>query len=554
MRSGILFFFLACLVVLGNGNALGDLFGKIIGNNLSKNPGNDCAGCTVVVTLLEQLAQVHNSSVDKVVTEICNLFPVDFRAPCDALVVLYGPAVIKLLGQDETPDEVCQQIGLCKNATCNLFPRKTARTTPMVQVEIDTEKLPTFVWPWTQVADHLPAVDEDGDRFGILPTLRGTHWRGKDCDDWVEDIYPGRGVNNYGANVDHNCNGISGTDPNTGQSYEELLCSGTKQYGFILLGDSAGAHFHIPPQWMTAAEINNSTFSDFLEILEDEMDWPEQSSSTGYMNETWSGHPIGPVNSMYMYFRERNLCMHRDYQNIAVNGARTSSMNRSIAITMARNQQEDIPVLLSYALIGNDVCNGHFGLSHMTTPEEFYVNVVAAMEYVDSRVPNGSHVSFMGLVDGRILYDSMANRIHPVGQLNNDVTYSDFYDYMNCLEISPCFGWMNSDAYWRNATTERAMALNQVYKDIIANHTFKNFDMTYFDCPMEEVLAVWEKTGGEAWQIIEPVDGFHPNQIANALLAQLQWEKLMANYTYLLPPINPNNEQITQLFGDQGGY
>lgn len=135
----------------------------------------------------------------------------------------------------------------------------------------------------------------------------------------------------------------------------------------------------------------------------------------------------------------------------------------------------------------------------------------------------------------------------------------------------------------------------------MANHTFNNFDMTYFDSPMQgtrlgsfafsairfslsfvlhfrlfifhmfiviaEVLEVWEGMGGEAWQIIEPVDGFHPNQIANALLAevffisswyewrlfclQIQYKKLLANFSYLLPPINPNNEQIFQIFGNQ---
>jgi hypothetical protein len=37
---------------------------------------------------------------------------------------------------------------------------------------------------------------------------------------------------------DHNCNGISGTDPQ-GRSYEDLYCAGTKQYGLAVLGDSA---------------------------------------------------------------------------------------------------------------------------------------------------------------------------------------------------------------------------------------------------------------------------------------------------------------------------
>ncbi len=124
----------------------------------------------------------------------------------------------------------------------------------------------------------------------------------------------------------------------------------------------------------------------------------------------------------------------------------------------------------------------------MTTPQEFYVNVVAALDYLDTKLPPGSHLSFMGIfflpfslrcppLNGGLpslfltsrrtrrwkdlvrryglealpcWYDSLSSVVSPcfvfsliyVGQLNGDVTYSQFYDYMNCLEISPCFGWM----------------------------------------------------------------------------------------------------------------
>jgi len=48
---------------------------------------------------------------------------------------------------------------------------------------------------------------------------------------------------------------------------------------------------------------------------------------------------------------------------------------------------------------------------------------------------------------------------------------------LNCLEISPCAGWMNDNAAIRDATTARAMELNEVYKDIIATKKWKNFDI-----------------------------------------------------------------------------
>jgi len=57
--------------------------------------------------------------------------------------------------------------------------------------------------------------------------------------------------------------------------------------------------------------------------------------------------------------RGRNRCAHRDYQNIAVNGARAGAMNDTIVASMSRHHELDRPALVVYALIGNDVCNGH---------------------------------------------------------------------------------------------------------------------------------------------------------------------------------------------------
>jgi len=259
------------------------------------------------------------------------------------------------------------------------------------------------------------------------------------------------------------------------------------------------------------------------------------------------------MQSYYHYAKQNNLCMHRDYQNIGVNGARTSSME-DIMLTLKRTNHSDQPLLLNYALIGNDVCNGHPGLEHMTTPDEFYQNVLVALNYLDTILPLGSHVSLYGLVDGRVLWDAMWDRIHPIGSTNNDVTYANVYDYLNCLGISPCWGWMNSDGYWRNATSQRAMELNQVYVELVGNHTFNNFGLTYFPLPLPEVIQIWQAQGGEAWQLIEPADGFHPNQIANGLIASYMWDFINENFTYLVPPVNPFNANISQIFGDQGGY
>lgn len=63
----------------------------------------------------------------------------------------------------------------------------------------------------------------------------------------------------------------------------------------------------------------------------------------------------GPTDSVYLRLRANNLCNHRDYQNIARNGAMSwDSMEEVDAIS---RKPSDKPVLLLYAMVGNDVCN-----------------------------------------------------------------------------------------------------------------------------------------------------------------------------------------------------
>jgi hypothetical protein len=109
----------------------------------------------------------------------------------------------------------------------------------------------------TNVANHLPFSDADGDSFSTKKELRGSDWRGVDCNDKNPDIHPGRATLPAGVapDVDHNCNGIAGT--NGTSTYEELFCTGANApRPLIALGDSATAHFHLPPQWFTAEGWN----------------------------------------------------------------------------------------------------------------------------------------------------------------------------------------------------------------------------------------------------------------------------------------------------------
>lgn len=101
---------------------------------------------------------------------------------------------------------------------------------------------------------------------------------------------------------------------------------------------------------------------------------------------------------------------------------------------------------------------------------------------------------------------------------------------MECLEISPCMGWMSSDPERRRFTSERAQNLTLVAEDIVASqkNNFKNFELIYMDYPWTEVrffikiltslhfyfqaLENHVAEGGEFWHGIEVTDGFHPRK------------------------------------------
>lgn len=545
-----------------------------------QNGGVGCAACTIVTGLVEQLTQIYNISVVDSLAKFCGFLPSGFREACTKLVEDYGPVVIDLLEKKETPDVVCLAIDICKNETgqvCRLFPLPVSGLVPE---EVDLQqrlaaakqrarylrrrvrRFPdlcniTVLKPICDIIerfgnDHLPIEDIDGDYFSDLQTFRGSSWRGRDCNDLDADVYPGKHTDDD-TFFDTNCNGIYGIDPETGETYEKKWCKGTGQMGTVLLGDSAGAHFHIPPAWLTSTELSEEVFRNLFFVLENEFDWPMLSSATGYKNSTWSDIS-GPVDSTYLRLRELNRCNHRDLQNIAVNGARSSAMADNIVRSFARNGAKDNPAFVMFALIGNDVCSGHHDTAHMTTPSEFYQNNLKTFQYVDSKVAPGSVLVVFGLVDGRILYNTLHNRTHPIGSLHKDVTYSQVYDYLNCLDVSPCFGWLNSNETWRNITSDRAFELNAALKALVANETFMNFKAYYFDMPLQQVFEYWEDQGGKPWQLIEPVDGFHPNQIANELNTKIAWQ-LYRNYIpEVIPPVNPYNDLIAKQFGDQGGY
>ncbi|XP_077159500.1 acyloxyacyl hydrolase isoform X2 [Paroedura picta] len=398
--------------------------------------------------------------------------------------------------------------------------------------------------------NELPFEDLDGDMFSNFATLRGYHWRGRDCDDGTASVYPGRRPDNWDAQQDSNCNGIWGVDQKDGIPYEQKFCNGTESKGIILLGDSAGAHFHIPPEWLTASQISWKVYSDLPKALADELDWPQFSEVTGFLNSTIGGW----TDSIYQRLRKRNRCSHRDYQNISRNGGSSKNL-WNLLKNLARSQKFDKPVIVIYAMIGNDVCNGKTDtVAAMTTPGQLRGSMLKSLRYLDSLLPKGSHVILFSLANGDFLWDNLYNRYHPLGQLNKDITYKQIYSFLTCLKLNPCNGWLSPNDTLRSITTKRALQLSSILSGIAESQKYANFDLFYMDCPLKEVVEEWLEQGGEGWQLIEPVDGFHPNQIASALAARIFWEKISYKWPHVLGEVNPNNHQIAAVFKDQGGY
>lgn len=404
------------------------------------------------------------------------------------------------------------------------------------------------------VANHLPLLDGDGDRFATAEhaTLRGSHWRGVDCDDTHNDVYPGRRSTTLDPSVDHNCNGIYGG--NESGSYEDLFCKGTEQRGLIMLGDSATAHFHLPPQWLTAKGWN---LNQFLADAEDELDKPHCSWGTGHVaaeecpyqaraiqvkSSAAKQSSYDGVLSLYSQLRERNRCNHNDFQNVGVNGARVTS-SLGLVDALARSPENDHPVMLWLSLIGNDVCNGHPGYDHMTPPDTFYASAMASLTALDASLPPGSFVFALKLFDGEFLYDIMHAQQHPLG-----TTYSAFYDFMNCLEENPCWGWLNSNQTVREKTTLHSDTLNDVWRNISHTASFQNFSFVFYPAPWVEIFKSYTDEGGNLVDLIEPGDGFHPSQTGNALFAKNFFAWLADAHPEALGPVNPHNEEIDALF------
>jgi len=139
-------------------------------------------------------------------------------------------AVLALLRAQAGPDDLCHALGLCTNTSCRLFPKNSEfKISAKLYSQIDAYKQKASKEdPWQWISDlikkvfqeHKPLVDIDNDSFSTLDILRGSNWRGKDCNDLNSQVRPGKKSYPSAPTVDYNCNGISGADPLTAKPYK----------------------------------------------------------------------------------------------------------------------------------------------------------------------------------------------------------------------------------------------------------------------------------------------------------------------------------------------
>ena len=116
---------------------------------------------------------------------------------------------------------------------------------------------------------------------------------------------------------------------------------------------------------------------------------------------------------------------------------------------------------------------------------------------------------------------------------------------------------LNPNVTIRNAASTRAAQLSDVLLQISKNSTFKHFDTAYVPFPLAQIAQEWEKRGGKAADLIEPVDGaystpaqlsrlsgvshtvgwcvsgFHPSQIGHYLIVRCVHAKCVARSEWL---------------------
>jgi acyloxyacyl hydrolase len=524
--------------------------------------GTKCAICAFALTEVAHQIEKGAKDIAKLLAGFCQVFSSKtLQHACEDLMTNLGSEFIKWLLRREDPDWICNKVGLCKS--CHLkfdgptyysSTRDERKRLGMDDDAIKQIQLRSRVFAAIFEAQFQNRIQLTPNRVGAFPNIppkvdldsdgyssvhlchRGADWRGKDCNDLVKGIHPGV-AEDPKSSVDGNCNGISGLAP-SGKSWEAEYCQSIpNDRSIAFFGDSATAAFSIPVQWV---DLN---LTDIFPALVNELDWPSLSYASG-----WDDSVHGE--SLYTKLRINNRCAHRQFQNLAFNGATMANLVEQINSANFDNAK---PVLAFIGYIGNDVCKK--SLNMMTTPTQFRQNLLAGLQLLDQKLPPNSRVVLFGLVDGEILWNNTYNLPHPLGM---GITYADFYKFLSCVGMNPCNTWLTADAASRRAATLRSIELDDVVEQVVTQqNNYKNFKLAFLDFAkmLEEAIEILKQKGLPVHELIDDIDGFHPSlHVGHRLLADVMWQHLSTDFPDHIGPANPHNAQIDQQFGDQGGY
>ena len=167
----------------------------------------------------------------------------------------FGIDILHFLLDENGPNKVCENLGLCDQCHLDLPPALAPRRSEIeakartIGLMLGVREAIAAGVTQRAVAEELPRSDEDNDRFSAVQlSYRGSVWRGRDCDDLASEIHPGLNDDRSG-DVDNNCNGISGHDDTTGRAWEDEVCDeASSRHSVVVFGDSASAGFHIPAE------------------------------------------------------------------------------------------------------------------------------------------------------------------------------------------------------------------------------------------------------------------------------------------------------------------
>jgi len=514
----------------------------------SAEDGIKCAICVFAVQEVVNNLPTATIPVRALLKKACDALPNDkAKDVCKFVVENYTEELISLLLSKESPDYICTKVNLCHKCHLylgeNFYNDKSVRLNSASLFErVQQRARIVSSMLFHQLKAHpiephhvgsRPKIDLDKDWFSSVHTIpRGANWRGRDCNDFSSKVRPGVKESTSGT-VDHDCNGIPA-------NYEKKFCSGEyapKQ--LINLGDSATAGFMIPVEWLKLQNLSHA----FTALL-DELDHPDQVWGSG-----WNAKE--GTDSLYLRLRDNNRCIHRQFQNVGKNGGDIFDLSAQID-TVSYGGNNNKPALVTIAYIGNDICQK--SLDDMTTPEEFEKKLIEGLNKLDNVLAPGSKVLVFGLVDGSILYDFMGHLEHPIG---NNVTYSQFYDFLSCSGVNPCNTWLTSNAKTRAAASARAMELDAVAERVAKSSKFKNYEIGFIDFSdmLDEAFDIVTKQGKPLNSLIDPVDGFHPYvKYGDSVLSSVLWDHISRGYPDFIGPRNPSNDEIEKVFGDQGGY